>query len=188
MAKVVLNTALSSISGTVDGYVYRTCNGKTTLMKKPTFPHRRFTTPQLQWQSRMREASAYAKAVRADPEKRAFYEALRQQRKAWRAHSLATGDYMNAPEIRGIEVKRDGAGAEIIVDAIDDVGIVELAVQVVSARGKVLLRTTAKNSGANFWRCTFAELPGQAAKIEAVAIDRPGNRTTRVVPLASANK
>lgn len=75
----------------------------------------------------MAAAGAYAKAVWADPAAKAFYEQVRRARKAWRAFSLASDDFLNAPEIHAIEVQsRTKGGSPVVrIYASDDIGVCE---------------------------------------------------------------
>lgn len=176
MAKVHVNSMISRISGEVDGFVYKTIRGRVFLTKKPVFRRRKWSVAQREGHDRLKAASAYAKAVWADPAQKAFYEQLGRKRKAWRAYSLATADFLNPPEIRGITCARDGEqGAVVWIDAIDDVEVV--TVEVIVRDEKRVVTRGAATLVRDRWCFTVPQGPLAGLEVEAIASDRPGNRT-----------
>jgi len=183
MAKVSLNPILQRISGHVGGYVYKTINGKAFLAKKPVFRRRKWSSKQRQGHARLEAAADYANAVWKIPEERAFYEALRRKRKAWRAYSLATGDFLNPPTIESLEVLRleKSGAARLRVVARDDVAVVRVVILVKRSTGKVLLERPATLTPSGAWELDVENWPAvKDVQIEVAAEDRPRNRTVKM--------
>lgn len=182
MAKFTLNSALTSGSGKLDGFVYKKFkDGEVILAKKTRTANRTWSPLQDDGRDRHREATAYAKAIWADPEKKSFYVRLAKKKKAWRAFSLAVGDFRNPPTIKKVDLKRyrGRAGGVIAVDAEDDIGVVALEIHVRDRAGKVWEEGVATPEIRFDWEyaATTTIPPGTELEIEIVAVDRPGNRT-----------
>src|SRR5688572_33275708 len=76
MAIITLNPTISSLSGKLDGWVYRQQNGQTTVMPHRPRKQSRGTVAQKKGRDRFREAHAYASQVLADPMRREMYQKL----------------------------------------------------------------------------------------------------------------
>ena len=191
MAKVSLNATVQRISGQVDEYVYKTVNGKSFLTKKPVFRGRKWSREQRVAQTRLQAAAGYASAVWKVPEQKAFYEALRKKRKAWRAYSLATADFLNPPTIESVELLslEQPNTARLRVDARDDAAVVKVTVSVKSSTGAVLLEGAALPTADGFWDLDAENWPAATDfAIEVAAEDQPGNRTVKVYAAADVRR
>src|SRR6478672_773452 len=83
MAKFTLNSALTSGSGKLNGFVYKKFkDGEIVLAKKTRTANRTWSPRQDDVRDQHRAATAYAKAIWADPEKKAFYVRLAKKKKA----------------------------------------------------------------------------------------------------------
>jgi len=181
MAKLSLNSALRRVSGHIDGYVYKTINGRSFITKKPVFENRRWSRDQKAGHQRMKAAARYANDVWQDPERKAFYVALAKKRKAWRAYSLASGDYLNPPEIEAINVVDTKAGRQVHVYAQDDVGVIRVTVSLRTAKGRVLAAGEAAVEHDGRWMYAPPAWPQEPEfEIEVTAEDRAGNRAVKV--------
>ncbi len=188
MAKLNLNSALGTVRGTIDGFVYKTINGRTFLTKNPVFRRRKWSGQQKRGHGRMALATDYAKASWADPAAKAFYEEVRRARKAWRAFSLATGDFLNAPEIHTIEVlpRNKGGHPVVRIGATDDIGVVRVEVTIRSGKGALLERGAASAKDGR-WRYEVQSWRGsETVEIEVQAYDRPTNCTVAKLRFAGA--
>jgi hypothetical protein len=191
MAKIKLNTAMQWLSGHNDGVVYKRLRpGEAVAAKKAAIdPHRVWSRQQVAQRASMRHATAYAKAVWREPEQKAFYVAIAKQRRAWRAFSLAVGDFRSPPTIREFILTkyRGRRGDRIVVYAKDDIGVLGVEVVVRDRVGKILEQGLARRGDVNWtYSATTDQPPGTELEIEVAAWDRPGNRTvekqTFVVP------
>jgi hypothetical protein len=92
MAKLKANAVISGLSGDLgkDHYARYTKDGQTIISKKPDFSNRQFSEAQLEVQSGMRAAAAYAKvASRVNP----IY-AEKAEGTSKNAYNLAVGDWL----------------------------------------------------------------------------------------------
>src|SRR5215207_6361111 len=97
MAKARMNPILSELHGSLgkDLYFRQTRNGKTIISAKPDFSNRQFSEGQLDHQSRMQQAAAYAKvASKENP----IYAKLAKG-KAKNAYNIALADWFKPPVI-----------------------------------------------------------------------------------------
>ena len=183
MAKVKLNRSLTSVSGKIDGMVFKTFKHGVQLTKKPTFDGN-WSEAQKRNREKLRRAADYANAVWADPVRKAAYEAIGRERDAWRVYPLITADFMNAPVVASIDMRSaSSSGARTVtIKASDDIGVVGVAVVARAADGSTLAQGAAEETAPGRWRCVLtANWPrAGAVEIEAAAEDRPGNRTSLV--------
>src|SRR5215216_2956713 len=101
MAKVKKNIIMSGLSGSLgkDHYVRRTRDGRTIISEKPDFSNRQFSEGQLDVQSNMKQAAAYAKvAAKENP----MY-AKKAAGTSKNAYNLALKDWHKPPIIERIE-------------------------------------------------------------------------------------
>ena len=80
MAKVELNSALSSLSGRMDSWVYRRTRGGTSVGRRPVFTTAP-TASQVAVREKFRLAAAYAKSALLDPALRSRYETAARGRR-----------------------------------------------------------------------------------------------------------
>jgi hypothetical protein len=99
MAKAILNPLIKSISGTLDGVVYRTSpNGNTYISKSPDMSKVKWSQAQKRQRERIAESNEYARAAMADPKVRAVYEkrAAKEKRVPYR---VAVSDYFKGKDL-----------------------------------------------------------------------------------------
>jgi hypothetical protein len=132
MAKLKKNSVISGLSGSLgkDHYARHTKDGKTIISVKPDFSNRQFSEAQLEAQSDMKAAAAYARvACKVNP----IY-AKKAEGTAKNAYNVAVGDWLKPPVIRRIEWE-EGC---IWVLADDDVMVTRVTVTILSDEGKRL--------------------------------------------------
>jgi hypothetical protein len=180
MAKTTLNSALKTISGGIDNWVYRQHAGKTVISPR-TAPTGPVTPAQQAVRDRFREAAAYAKSVFATPALRSVYEAAAQQM-GITMFAAAVADYLNPPEVDDIDLTgyHGSIGDRIIVRASDDIGVTAVSVAI-RAEDLTLLEEGAAVLQGGVWVyiATTARPAGQPLTITATAVDhasRTGNK------------
>jgi hypothetical protein len=125
MGKAPVNTALGSVRGKIDDWVYRVLEGDTIIARRP-----RRETPlvpsasQLTVRETFRRAGEYAKAVYDNSARKQEYLelALRKGVSKSRLFSFIVRDYTNPPVITGVDVTGylKQPGGEIRIFATDD--------------------------------------------------------------------
>src|ERR1044071_7816303 len=81
MAKIKLNPLFGEITGKVGNVVFKkTANGDTIIAKCPDMSRVEWSEAQKAQRERFKLANAYAKAALADPELRAIYEKLAEEK------------------------------------------------------------------------------------------------------------
>ena len=177
MAKAKLNGAFESLTGTVDGWVYRRVRGHTVVASTPeptTHPPSRALR---HVRIRFAAAQAYAKQVLSDPCQREAYDHLAKALNR-RADKIIAGDFLNRPVVHRIDVTqyRGRAGDSVAVIATDDVEVVSVEVLLTTPAGTVLERGPAtKTHGVWRYAATINIPPGERITITATARDRPGH-------------
>jgi hypothetical protein len=190
MARIVQDSLLASIHGSVGDLVIVHQNGKSWVRRKPTVTpkatprrkvHRRKLGQAAKWASKL---PTEAPAVAARYEKAA-------EGTEWSWHNLAVADCLHGPIIEEIDLSgyTGRSGERIRVQARDDVpspmklGVAEVRVVIRSLTGSVLEDGNAAPEDAAWAYITQKELPpGQIVKIEVVATDQPGCHSTKTVP------
>jgi hypothetical protein len=146
MAKVRKNMIVSGLSGTLDDnhYARVTRDGRTIISLKPDFSNRQFSEVQLEHQSRVKQAAAYAKvASKTNP----IY-ALKAKDTSRNAYNLAFKDWFNAPVIHSVDVNRDG---KIRVGARDDMLVTRVMITILDEAGQLLEQGEAELTMAVWW-------------------------------------
>jgi hypothetical protein len=180
MGKSILNSALGSISGGIDKWVYRQVNGRTVISKRPQFS----ATPseaQMAVQARFRKAAKYAHDVMLDPVRRAFYDAFALARKQGLHNTIMT-DSLRIPVVDAIDLAglHGAVGDRIVVHATDDVGVTEVTVEIRAEDDTLLEQGAATVEGAQWvYATTVAHPAGTPVTITATAVDRPGNKGSK---------
>jgi hypothetical protein len=132
MAKARTNAIIEGLSGSLgkDLYARSTKDGRTIISHKPDFGNRQFSEAQLNVQSRMQQAAAYAKvAYKENP----IY-AQKAAGTSKNAYNLALRDWQKPPVIHRIEWN-DG---KIRVRAHDDVMVTRVTVTILDEAGQCL--------------------------------------------------
>ena len=132
MAKVTRNIAMSGLSGSLgkDFYVRQTRDGRTIISAKPDFRNRQFSEGQLDHQSRMKAAAAYAKAASIE---NPIY-AKKAAGTSKNAYNLALRDWFKAPAIHRIEWRN----GQVRVGARDDFMVARVTVTILDEEGQHL--------------------------------------------------
>lgn len=189
-----VHPAVAPLSGPrEDGYIYKKFRrGGGCFARRPRFDNFTPAAGTRAGNERWRQATAYASAVWQDPVLRKFYETLARKRYAWRAYNLATGDFMNPPEIVGVELHdyTGRRGGTIAIRTVDDIGVIGIRIEIRDTSGKLweyglaelapeprVRRddTVAKRQGR--YTATQDIPAGTELEIEIGADDRAGNRT-----------
>lgn len=99
MAKVILNPAIQEIRGGIGGMVFRRGpGGKIHIMKKPDMSKVKWSKAQKEHRLRMKRASAYATAVKANEKVYAIY-LKKAGGDGRRAYNLAVSDYFKGKDL-----------------------------------------------------------------------------------------
>lgn len=177
MAKVQLRAPVELISGTVGEFTYVSLNGKQVVRRKAR-PAKRSSGQGLQ-PRRIKEAAAYWRRVKDDPEKLAHYDSLAHV-PSLGLYQCAVRDFCNAPAVTEIDVSgySGQAGAPIRIEAVDDTKVTEVSVQIIDMNGAVLEEGPAEFDIATsrwVYSATKGVATGQTVTVRATAKDLPGN-------------
>jgi len=187
MAKIALNSALASLQGGLDNWVYRKTAAGFIVAKRPV-NDRPASPAQREVRERFRAASAYATAVLADPVLGPRYAAAAAAAKQQR-YPFALGDYLNPPDVPAIDASTyHGAIGDVIkVEAVDRFEVTGVTVVLRDGANAVLEQGAAVLTG-GLWHytATTAVAPGTLLAIEATATDRPGHTGNRTLTLTVA--
>lgn len=185
MAKAQLNPVMEQIRGAIGDLVFRHREGQVVISRRVDLSDREPTLGQIAVRERFRLAALYATGALADPGLRAFYEGLAASRKAV-PRVLAMTDYLRPPEVLGIDAAGYGGaiGEVIVVNAVDDAGVVGVQVTLRDGDG-LLLEQGAATAALGRWSytATTAVAAGTVVTVEAVATDRAaqsGSKTLTV--------
>ena len=182
MAKVKLNPVMEQLRGKIGDLVFRRYEDRILVARRPNRDGLVPTAGQTDHRERFRQAAAYAKGAFADPAQKALYEAAGKARRK-PAFALAVGDYLNAPVVDLIDLAQytGQAGQTIIVRAHDDFAVTAVNVTLKDNTGSVIEQGPASLE-LGVWRYIATDdlSTERPVTIEAVATDRPGNRTTHV--------
>jgi hypothetical protein len=174
------NVVVRHASGMLgDQVVARHWKGRPYLANVPKFsPNRKFSEAQKTQQQKFLDGAAYAKGVMGMEEPPQIYEDEAETAQIT-PYNAAMRDFLRSPNVREIDVANYGGepGDEIVVRAVDDCEVVSVHVTV-TRDGAVVEEGEAVRDeyNATLWRYTTTrenELPG--TKVEAYAVDRPGN-------------
>jgi len=180
MAKIKLNPIVEEVSGGLGNLVFRNSNGKTVLCRKPDFSGTEISEDQAAHRERFRQAVAYGRSVMADADLREVYNQV-ADRKDMPVFALTVADFFNAPSITGVDLSayNGQAGNVVKVNALDDIGVVNVHVSLTNAQDGALIESgnadeTAPGSGQWVYAATVAVSAGTTVNFNVVATDRPG--------------
>ncbi|HSJ88811.1 MAG TPA: hypothetical protein VK909_16480, partial [Anaerolineales bacterium] len=145
MARVKRNMIISGVSGSLgeDYYARITRDGRTIISTKPDFSNRQFSKEQLEQQSRMKQAAAYAKvASKTNP----IY-AQKALGKSKNAYNIALGDWFNPPVVNYIDWDQE----LIRVKASDDVMVTKVTITILNEAGTCLEQGNAELHQGVWW-------------------------------------
>jgi hypothetical protein len=180
MARVNLNATIDGFRGAIGEIVFKRCRGKTIATKKPVFT-KQPSAAQLAQRQRFREATDYAKLAQADPALRPVYEPVARKRQV-AAFTVALRDYLNAPSIKCLYLMsyRGQPGDPIGIYAVDDFGLAELEVSLLTPDGTPVERGQAVELGLHSGHWTYTTTvevaPGSRLRLEVAGADYAGNR------------
>ena len=170
MAKVKKNIIMSGLSGSLgpDHYARITKDGRTIISQKPDFGNRQFSQAQLDNQSRMKQAAAYAKvAAKENP----IY-AKKAAGTSKNAYNIALRDWRRPPVIRSLDLCMNG---QVRVSAYDDVMVTKVTVTILDEAGQCLEQGEAELTLGVWWDYRSAN----RGRIRVEAWDLAGNVTPR---------
>jgi hypothetical protein len=169
MAKVKKNMMLKGLSGSIgpDHYARVTKNGKTIISHKPDFGNRQFSEAQLNHQSGMKTAAAYAKVASKD---NPIYT-KKAAGTSKNAYNLALKDWFKAPEIDSM----DWQNGLIRVSATDNVQVTKVVITVLDHDGQSLEQGEAELVMGVWWDYRAVN----KGRIQVEAWDFAGNVTCR---------
>lgn len=176
MAKIQLNSAIRTIQGTLDNWVYRRNGDGMAIAKRPTVTAAP-TAAQLAVREFFRAAAAYARSVGLDPVQKPRYAAAAKA-KGMRAFAFAVADFLNEPQVLAIDASAyHGAVGQLIkVRARDDFEVTGVMVAIRDGEGALIQQGAAVLvDGVWQYATTVGIAPGEELTIEAVATDRPGH-------------
>ena len=181
MAKLNLMLAPDATSGKESEYIYGVRNNRMYFYRRPDRDS--ITAGQQEVRRAFRRAAEYAKAAKADPELRAFYEGLAAARGV-RLHTLIMTDSLRPPEVESIDLGgfKGMIGDPVQVVALDDVGVVSVSVEIHAADGTLLEQGPAAYDPVSLkwvYAATAAHPTGTPVTITATAVDRPGGRGSK---------
>ncbi|CAN5591126.1 hypothetical protein BH10BAC4_BH10BAC4_11910 [soil metagenome] len=187
MAKLKDVTELSGLFG--ESITIRKVNGRVVVTNRPKKKRGEPTEKEIAHRARVSEAAKYAKSIADSEELRALY-ATGVKKKHESPQSVAIGDFMNAPEVKAIEVmKYTGAvGDSIEVHAVDDFQVTKVTVTIIDANSVVIEQGDAIDDAqtrVNQWKykTTVANTTLKGTKIMVIAYDRPGNQGSNEIVL-----
>lgn len=179
MTEVNLNPTVDGYRGSIGRLVFRKYKGRTIVAKKPVRTGQR-SPAELAQQERFKEAVSYAKSVLADPDARAFYEPVAQQREI-SVYAAAMRDFLKKPTIKPFNLtKYKGRVGDVIeIRATDDIGLADLDVTIDAQDGTLIESgkavETAPGSGRWLYTATTPIARGTDVFIDVIGVDHAGN-------------
>lgn len=184
MAKTGINRALTGLSGTIDGWTYRsTPEGTLSVYVKKTSSQPP-TARQADARERFRRAQVYAGSIMRDPLRSAVYQRMARGTNQ-RANNLLVSNYLNPPTIETVEIAgfTGAAGQEIRVLAFDPVEVVAVRLVFRDDAGGVLESgAAASDHGVWGYRTTTMLPAGVAWRLDVTATNRAGCQATVSLP------
>ncbi|MBW8688171.1 hypothetical protein [Chitinophaga rhizophila] len=184
MAQSTDNVLLKGASGTIGDQITitRRKSGKTIMGKKRRSSDLPPTDKQLVIQQRFKAAIQYAKAVLADPVKKAMYAAFAGPDQS--AYNMAMRDAFKAPVVDSIDTTnyQGRTGNPVIIQASDDFKVTTVKVIIRTNAGAVIEEgeATLQDNGLDWlYTATVNNASLTGSVITAVAVDTPGNETSR---------
>jgi len=186
MAKIKDNLLVRGASGNVGKqFVYRKRGNNTFITRMPATDKKAKTTQQ---QEKVREqflaASGYATSAIADPKIKAQYQKKAKVKSGITAYNVAFRDYLKAPVVKKTDAaKYTGTpGSPIVVTAVDDFRVIEVAVSIKTAAGVLVEEGNAILNPLHRDEWIYTATQNNAALtgsiIIATAKDLPGNKGT----------
>jgi len=177
----VNNDLVFGASGRIgDMLVFRQRGGKTFISKRPKKQEVSDSEDQVAVKERFKEGVLYAKAVVADPVRKAVYQA--KSHALLSAYNLALADYYKAPEIKSINTEgyTGRSGDEIAIRAIDDFKVDKVHVTIKGSDNVEIengLAVVGPNGIDWLYMSTEDNPTPSGSKVIVKASDLPGNVT-----------
>lgn len=181
MTKARLHPSLLELNGAMGDMVFKKRGKKVYVSIKAKKGTGDPSEAQVAQRKVFRKAVNYATAAMADETLRAFYEALAEKRETT-PRALCMGDYLNEPGMDELDFSRykGNVGDRILITTTDDVGVVDVNVELTKADGTPIEKGKAVEQGAGSgnWEyvATVAVPLGTDIFISAEGFDRPGHR------------
>jgi hypothetical protein len=183
MAKQARNVVTHGLSGKVgDLLVFRQVKGQTIVSNAPKVSKKLSEKQQAQ-RRRFSRAVIYAKAATGRPESKEIYDAL-AARKGRTPFTVAVADFLNAPEIRNLDLSHytGQAGDAIRVEVSDDAIVKRITVSITNADGSLVEEGDAQSDASgHVWTYTATQANANLAgdKIVVTVHDLPDNITQK---------
>jgi hypothetical protein len=187
MAKAEDNVLTRGFTGTIGKQLtFRRIGGQTFVSKYRRPSSVPPTEKAVAARTKFAEATAYAKRVVKNPEKKALYQ--QAVTGGQRAYNVAIMDALHAPVVENIDIKNylGRQGDVIRIDAKDDFKVESVFVTISNESGEIIEQGNAvKQKEELEWSyVAINENPTLAgSKIEVVAKDLPGNSGSKTVSL-----
>jgi hypothetical protein len=189
MAKILLNPTISSISGTINGWVFRNTAHGMVLSARPTFTQPP-TRAQLVVRERFTAAAAYAKEAQNDPALWERYGAM-ARRTGQMPFALAIAGFLKRPKVKSINTSlyHGDVGDGIMIEAVDNFEVAGVKVTIRDRHRRVLEKGAATQMRFGWlYKTSSLIAEGTPITIEAVAQDIPGNADTLRIPFTIAKR
>jgi len=180
MSNVELNETISGYRGKIGQLVFKKYKGRTIVCRKGVIS-RPPTEAQLASRADFREASEFAKTVKANPALLAFYEPIARQREVT-VRVVAMGDCLKKPTLKPLDLShfKGQIGDVMEIKAVDALGLVELNVKIVAQDGTLIESGQAVEQGARsgkwIYTATAQVAPGTEVFIEVEGCNHAGNK------------
>ena len=174
MAIVKDNILMQLVRGTLGKhYIFYERNGQIIMAMKRGPSKKKPTQKQLEARQKMAIASARAQVLMADPEIKAYYEAMAGP--GQNAYNMAVKDAYRSPEVQNIRLENE----EVVVAAKNEFRVAEVEVKVIDAAG-VITESGQAVLGRNRvdWYYRATALPA-GGKVIVVAENLPGYQTVK---------
>jgi hypothetical protein len=167
--------------------VFRQLRGKTIMANKPSKPT---TQSDLQRENRHRfaKASAFAKHILKDPQKKEYYLAKARKLKLPNAYTAAITDYMRKPTVMAVKYRGNAAENVIIMAGKKGFSLSSVTVSLVNAEGVSIATSSAMltDRQRHEWKAKLTSESGiqnarEGGKIIIMATDHAGNMVSNVM-------
>jgi len=135
MTEVNLNETVNGYRGSIGRLVFKRYKGRTIVGRKPIIT-KAPTEGQLAQRERFKQAVAFAKSAVANPVLNAFYAPIARDRDI-SIYSLAVGDFLHRPSFQYVDLiaYKGRVGDTIEIKALDDIGLADVDVELVTQEG-----------------------------------------------------
>ena len=181
MTKARLHPSLLEFKGAMGDMVFKKRGKKVYVSIKPEGTSDP-SEAQVAQRKYFKKAVNYATAALADETSRLFYEELAERRETT-ARALCVGDFLNSPTIDDLDLSKykGNIGDQILITTSDDIGVVQVNVELTETDGRLIEKGPAVELGAGSGEWAYTSTThistGSYICIAAEAYDRPGHRT-----------